>query len=349
MSVQDTFNSAHVKRYSHNELFRLLDDVVLGLGLPDAVHRTAQLLIRFIPSDAPAPVSPVRVQELAELRHVDARTVRAHIQRLIAYGLAEDSSLGNGHRCVRRRANRIIALHGIDLSPMLSRADELRALAAEVQHEQERRIALRADISALRRRFRLGRGDASAELLERFAALPRRYAHLPLADLAAIRERLLALLAACQPVDAVDAGTVVATAPSAHPSSSDQPEIRGRPNSSEEIRNPIGADVPPPSAWLDARERGDQRSSSGLDMTVRARSSAVGVPRDAWDGAVGVMRWRRAAPRTLSAKAPGIRCPTAWRRALASRTERRPNDLAANLYHSTSRRIPECTGPTFPC
>jgi hypothetical protein len=185
--------TSRTMRYSYNELFRLLDDAVLALGVPGAARRTARILLRFIPSDAPAPVSPVRVSKLAKFRNVDPRTVRAHIHQLVAFGLAEGSSLGGGHRSIRRRAGRIVALRGIDFTPMLVRADALRAEAAAIRLGQEERIQLRAEISAPRQSFRLGAGIAYARSLEAFAALPRRYAHLPHAALTALRDRPRAL------------------------------------------------------------------------------------------------------------------------------------------------------------
>ena len=339
--------------YSRGDLFRLLDDAVLALGLADAVQRTAQILIRCIPSDAPAPISPIRVQELAEQRNVDPRTVRAHIRRLIAFGLAEDTALGGGHRCVRRRAKRIVALHGIDFTPMLIRADRLRAEAEAIRLEQERRIRLRAEISALRRRFRLQAVAACSELLEAFAALPRRYAHLPGTTLTLLRDRLRALVAASLPVgdEGMDPNASASEPP--RPKPSDQSEEYRRPDPSEEKRSSVWPMAFPrgalPRAWHAELVRGGQWNGTGFVAAARARSIARGVPGSTWDAALATLGRRNAVLLTLAAEADHIRRPAAWMRALVTRAGDGPLDLSANLHSLISRRIPECSGPSSRC
>lgn len=323
---------------SRRALYRLLDRASLALGLPASVYRTAQVLIRFIPTDAPAPISPARVQELAETLALDPRTIRAHIRRLGAYGLVADQTLAGGHRVIRRRASRIVALHGIDFSPMLARGTELEAEAARIEIEQDERIRLRARISALRRRFRLLAHMASSEIAGKFGELPRRYAHLPLAELARIEDRLIAALA---PID----GEAESAPPCEHrhPKTSDRSEESSRPNSPGDLKEsvlPLGAVLTTlPPAWRSEFERGGQRNWSGLIATAYARSVAAGIPEEIWVTAVAHLGCRQAALLALAAEAKHIRCPAAWMRALAMRGDEAPLDLSRNLQQLSLRRL----------
>ncbi|TPE47321.1 replication initiation protein RepC [Amaricoccus solimangrovi] len=348
--------SSHAGRYSHKELFRLLDDAVLALGLPDGVQRTAQVLIRFIPSDAPVPVSPIRVQDLAEQRDVDPRTVRAHIRRLIALGLVEDTSLGGGHRVIHRRSGRIVALRGIDFAPMLARADALRAEAAAIRLGQEERLRLRAEISALRHRFRKSAATACARILEAFAALPRRYGHLPGAALSALRDRLIQLVAAATPIECDEAVPGASPVEPPCPKPSDQSDEYRRPDLLEEGRKLVTPDLDVgavadtlPPAWHAELARGGPWSWTGFIATAHARSIALGVPRATWDAAVATLGRHNAALLTLAAGAEHIRCPAAWMRALVSRAGEGSLDLSANLRSLISRRIRECSGSSLRC
>lgn len=331
--------------YTLRELFHLLDRATLALGLPASVYRTAQVLIRFIPKDAPAPVSPARVQELAEILGLDPRTVRAHVRRLAALGLAEDRCLAGGHRTIRRRAGRIVALHGVDFTPLLTRRLEFEAEAARIELEQAERIRLRAAISTLRGRFRLLAPVAPTQVLakvsEYFATLPRRYAHLPLAELAILRDRLVTLLAAITPLDGdtpdtANRDTSLRT--------SDRSEGFVRPPSSKDRDNPVlplGSVLTGlPDSWREEIDRRGQRSWSALIATAHARSITLGIPQATWDMAVRTLGRREAALLMLAADADHIRCPAAWMRAVALRAAGRAPDLSRTFpapRHQPSR------------
>jgi predicted DNA-binding transcriptional regulator YafY len=102
-------------------------------------------LLRYIPRDAEQPISPARVQDMAEERGCNPRTIRSHIRRLEAYGLVVDRSAGGGRRMIQRRRGRIVVLQGIDFSPMLAAADALgrAAPAAEAELDERRQLAAR--------------------------------------------------------------------------------------------------------------------------------------------------------------------------------------------------------------
>ena len=223
--------SARSSRSVRGDLFQLLDDAINALGVPKQVAATAHALIKFVPRDAPCPVSPARVQDLADKLKADPRTIRNHIHRLIGLGLAENRCGDGGHRIIRRHKGRIVALAGIDFSPMLARRAEIEAEAAQLEVEAAERAALRAEITQTRRRFRLlapsSPSGAAATALEIFAAMPRRYAHLRLGELAILRDRMLRLLAILAPLEE----TPEAPAPSLEPSldAPRQPEKTDRP------------------------------------------------------------------------------------------------------------------------
>jgi hypothetical protein len=160
-------------------------------GLPDAVLVTGHALLRYIPRDAEQPMSPARVQDLADERGCDPRTIRAHIRRLEAYGLVVDRSAGGGRRMIQRRRGRIVVLQGIDFSPMLAAAETLgvAALAAEAGLDERRRIAAR--ISEMKRQLRdavAERPDeeAAARISAVLEACPARHRTLAFRELAAL-------------------------------------------------------------------------------------------------------------------------------------------------------------------
>ena len=116
---------------SQGELHRVLRLAAVAHGLPDAVLVTGHALLRYIPGDAEQPISPARVQDLADERGCDPRTIRSHIRRLEANGLVVDRSAGGGRRMIQRRRGRIVVIQGIDFSPMLATADALAGAALE--------------------------------------------------------------------------------------------------------------------------------------------------------------------------------------------------------------------------
>jgi len=112
---------------------------------------TGHALLRYVPRDAERPISPARVQDLADERGCDPRTIRSHIRGLEAYGLVVDRSAGGGRRMIQRHRGRIVVLQGIDFSPMLAAAEAigLAALAAEAELDERRQLA--ALVSELKR------------------------------------------------------------------------------------------------------------------------------------------------------------------------------------------------------
>ena len=187
-------------------IYRALRDAGLAFRLADPVTATAQALIAFIPKDAPAPISPVAVQRLADERGTSPRTIHLHIRILIRHGLATDCCAGGGRRVVRRDSTgRITTLAGISFVPLLAQAETLAAKAAEAKAILEEHARLRADISVLRRQLKPMMVTASDAQRAIYAALPRRIASLAWDELSRIATILQRLNDALQmPLDPVE-------------------------------------------------------------------------------------------------------------------------------------------------
>jgi transposase-like protein len=315
------------------------------------------VLIRFIPADAPRPISPARVQDVARELGIDPRTVRNHVKRLIALGLAADRCGDGGHRRIHRSGGRIVVLAGIDLGPMLARRAELEAEAARLRAEDEEHTALRAEITQARRRFRLLCPLSSSGVSERawalFAELPRRYGHLPVRDLLGIRDRLRKLFILIEPLEcdpenlARPASTRTAPCPPELPTGrdvlADQSEKIGRPNLTKDSKDSGTRELVPildllPAVWRSDCDEAEQRSSTALTAVAHTRSISLGIPKEAWDAAVTNLGPRQAALLTLAAGSAAIRCPAAWMRAMTKRGVGAPLDLSRNLLALKRRR-----------
>ena len=334
-------------------LHRVLRRAAVAHGLPDAVLVTGHALLRYIPKDADRPISPARVQDLADERGCDPRTIRGHIRRLEAYGLVVDRSAGGGRRMIQRRRGRIVLLQGIDFSPMLAAAERIEhaALEAEIELDERRRLAAR--VSELKRQLR-GLVAVGGDLAPRAAAAldvcPSRHRGLPLRELAALVGRLEAAVRVLAD-DGEDAGGRIF--------SSDQTDEIVRPNTTEKDENPVcrpqrsrndasaGAlrhitlDMLAAALPFDWRVR-IERSGGGVSwasLTAAAyeRATEIGVTGAIWAEAQAELGRAGAAILVLLADAGSIerqgaiRCPAAWVRAMTARAETGPLRLSRNL------------------
>ena len=229
------------------ELHGALEDAARALGLRDAVRLTGALLINRIPRDAPAPVSPARVTGLAAERGCSERTIRSHIQVLVDAGLAANRCLDGGRRrCLRGLGGQLHEVYGIDLSPLIERRGEMARRAAALAADRLERDKLRYEISRFRRVIRmiLAEGGASEDQREAWASLPRRVAHLGLAALAALMERVGRLH--CSLTEGAQAEEPPANDPQGRKFGAARPEENCRPytthqNSSEGCNPPMAA------------------------------------------------------------------------------------------------------------
>lgn len=347
-------------RLSQGELHRLMRLAAIAHGLPDAVLVTGHALWRYIPRDGEQPISPARVQDLADARGCDPRTIRGHIRRLEALGLVVDRSAGGGRRMIQRRHGRILVLHGIDFSPMLAAAEAIGLAALEAEAELDERRRLAARVSELKRRLRsalAGRDEdgAPARATAVLEACPRRHRTFPLRELAALAARLeVAIGLLADPDDAVpdDAGRIL---------SPDRSDEFVRPYTTEKDENPVcsAATAPAhdgrvadalrhitldmlaaalPTDWRIYIERNGPFSWPNLIGTAYERAHAIGVTDAIWAEAQSALGRAGAAVLVLLADADSvarhgvIRCPPAWVRAMAARAEIEPVRLRRNLF-----------------
>ncbi|PJN95630.1 hypothetical protein CNY89_07325 [Amaricoccus sp. HAR-UPW-R2A-40] len=356
---------------SQGELHRILRLAAAAHGLPDAVLVTGHALLRYVPRDATEPISPARVQDLAEERGCDPRTIRNHIRRLEAYGLVVDRAAGGGRRMIQRRRGRLLVLQGIDFSPMLAAADALALAAIEAAAERDERRQLCARISELKRQLRHAiavqeRGGVEARATSALRACPARHRGLSLRELVALAARLE--LAAKVLMDSEDSagGRIF---------SSDRSDEEIRPNTTEKDENPVcraqvadravvAADRMEPVSlerllpalpfdWR-IRIRSDDVASWPILIGIACeRAGEIGVTEAIWAEAQSVLGPEGAAVLVLIADADSvdrggsIRCPAAWVRAMAARAGTEPLCLCRNIFGLRRRR--RDTGDAAPC
>ena len=188
------------------------------LGLTDRSVTVLQALLSFHPGSdldpaGPLTVFPSNAAISARLNGMASSTMRRHLGHLVEAGLIARRDSPNGKRF--RRAG---LCFGFDLGPLVRRAAELSALAAEVTAAVERRKTLRLRLSVMRRDLaalaEYGAGQAPADPLWTRAALLADTAarlvrqQLPVAALEALERVLLSALDHLRDrLDAADPGT----------------------------------------------------------------------------------------------------------------------------------------------
>ena len=357
-------------RLPQGELHRVLRLAAVAHGLPDAVLVTGHALLRYVPKDADRPISPARVQDLADERGCDPRTIRGHIRRLEAYGLVVDRSAGGGRRMIQRRRGRIVLLQGIDFSPMLAAAERIEhaALEAEIELDERRRLAAR--VSELKRQLRglvaIG-GDMAPRAAAALEVCPSRHRGLPLRQLAALVGRLEAAIRVLADHGENVGGRIF---------SSDRDDEIVRPNTTEKDEDPVCSpqksrndaeadalrhitlDMLAAALPFDWRARIERRGGSVSWASVTAaayeRAVEIGVTDAIWAEAQAELGCLGAAILVLLADADSIerqgaiRCPPAWIRAMAARAETGPLRLSRNLFgllHRPRRADSPCPTP----
>lgn len=357
-------------RLPQGELHRVLRLAAVAQGLPDAVLVTGHALLRYVPRDAEQPISPARVQDLADERGCDPRTIRGHIRRLEAYGLVVDRSAGGGRRMIQRRRGRIVVLQGIDFSPMLAVVERIEHAALEAEAERDERRRLAARVSELKRQLRglvASRGDMAPRATAALDVCPGRHRALPLRDLTTLVDRLEAAIRVLAD-DGEDAGSRIF--------SSDQDDEIVRPITTEKDEDPVyrpqrnrndaAADAlrhitldmlasALPFDWRVRIEKGGGAVSwASVTAAAYERAGEIGITDAIWAEAQAELGRGGAAVLVLLADANSIerrgaiRCPAAWVRAMAARTEDGPLRLSRNLFgllHRPRRADSPCPTP----
>ncbi|MBB5224605.1 hypothetical protein HNP73_004576 [Amaricoccus macauensis] len=360
-------------RLPQGELHRVLRLAAVAHGLPDAVLVTGHALLCYVPRDADRPISPARVQDLADERGCDPRTIRGHIRRLEAYGLVVDRSAGGGRRMIQRRRGRIVVLQGIDFSPMLAAVERIEHAAVEAEIELDERRRLAARVSELKRQLRglvaIG-GDLALRATAALDVCPGRHRGLPLRDLAALVGRLEAAIMVLAD-DSEDAGGRIfssdRTDEIVRPNTTEKGEISVcRPNRS---RSDAGADAlrhitldmlaaALPVDWRIRIEKSDGAVSwASVTAAAYERAAEIGIADAIWAEAQAELGRAGAAVLVLLADAGSIerrgaiRSPAAWVRAMSARAETGSLRLSRNLFgllHRTRGTDGPCPTPIVP-
>jgi replication initiation protein RepC len=127
------------------------------LGLSDRALSVLDALLSFHPDTALTPGPELTVfpsnRELAiRAKGCALRTLQSALGQLVEAGLVIRRDSPNGKRYARRGEGGAIAMvFGFDLAPLIARADEIEAIAAEVEAEHRRVVMLRERITLHRR------------------------------------------------------------------------------------------------------------------------------------------------------------------------------------------------------
>jgi replication initiation protein RepC len=140
--------------------WRLLRSLTLAkgrLGLSDRALSVLDALLSFHPDTALTPGPELTVfpsnRELAiRAKGAALRTLQSALGQLVEAGLVIRRDSPNGKRYARRGEGGAIAVaFGFDLAPLVARATEIEAIAAEVEAEHRRIVLLREKITLHRR------------------------------------------------------------------------------------------------------------------------------------------------------------------------------------------------------
>ena len=154
------------------KVFQAITEAKDKLGLPDRAIAVLQALLSFHQETALTAGDPLIVfpsnEKLCSRAHgIAPATLRRHLTALVEAGIVIRRDSPNGKRYARRGVDGEVSLaFGFELTPLVARAEEFEALAAEVQAE---RRALRL----ARERITLARRDITKMiLLDMEEALP---------------------------------------------------------------------------------------------------------------------------------------------------------------------------------
>ena len=182
-------------RRPDNPLWSAFRDLRTARSLFGLKHHGLHLLECLIGlcSNPAFPVVFASNRVLEERSGMPARSLRRHVSLLCDRGLARRRMSPNGKRYVRRVGGVPVDHYGIDLSPLVERAQELMELAADIRRDEEIIAALRDRIRiALRDMPEAPEADAIRKLLRR---------QLDRASLESLLTQLAGLEAASRSID----------------------------------------------------------------------------------------------------------------------------------------------------
>lgn len=138
-------------------LFRAVCEARNDLEVSDRSLTVLDALLSFYPSDELSStnsmiVFPSNAQLSIRARGMTAATLRRHLAALVDAGLILRKDSPNGKRYARRnRAGDVSEAFGFNLTPLLSRAPEIEAIAARIAVDRELHQTAREKISLCRR------------------------------------------------------------------------------------------------------------------------------------------------------------------------------------------------------
>ena len=337
-------------------LYQALKDAAYVLKLRSGSKSLIDLLIGHIPNGAPSPVSPASVQLLKDKLGIEDRAIRYQIDKLVKRGLVINRCLANGRRHVQRnRAGEIVHIAGIDLSPLLDRAQEWAERAAQKQDAYTRRARLRFQISekrgALNRAFRTE--EMPSNLRKLWSELPADIASLGLDALEAIVDKVDELLSANMADRKNIAGqpevfdraytTHQEQSESCNPAmpaekQSQEAPSRQRPTCGLEHVSLRQAMMAAPDDWRIEMEQYGRPSWHTLASVAYERAKALGVSPSAWSLAQNAVGANGAAVIVMMADAKSferggtIRSVGGWVRRMAEKAETGTANLHRTLF-----------------
>ncbi|NEI74070.1 replication initiation protein RepC [Rhizobium lusitanum] len=161
-----------VKSVDKWKIHRALCEAKPLLGVTDRALAVLNALLSFYPKnelsdDANLIVFPSNAQLSLRAHGMAEQTIRRHLAALIAAGLLVRRDSPNGKRYARRsRAGDLSEAYGFSLAPLLTRAEEIERLAAQVAAERLHVQSLRERISLHRRDITKLIETAIAEAIE---------------------------------------------------------------------------------------------------------------------------------------------------------------------------------------
>ena len=201
-----------------------VNTVSKDLGLRAASVMVIDALLSCLPckdakSGLDRPISPLTLLTVYasnttlcfRAKGITERQLRRHLERLEEVGLIQRKDSANGKRFPIHRGGKVIGAFGIDLSPLLTRAAELFALAQERRQEADELRGLRSYIQKLRMEcLRLPVGEDVSTFLEGTRNIMRR-ASTTLMQARAIVDKLTDILMGVDQANAEGTQAPVAT------------------------------------------------------------------------------------------------------------------------------------------
>lgn len=194
-SVDEIFEGAgsimqqpHFAAIARRDLMAAVNTTSKDLGIGPSAVMVLDALLSCLPcqdakSGQDAPITPQTLLTVFacnatlcfRAKGITDRQLRRHLERLEELRLIQRRDSANGKRFPIKRGGKIVAAFGIDLSPLLVRADDIRRLAAIKRDQHDELRGLKAQIQALRQRcLTLSLSPEATAFLDTLSSVMRR-------------------------------------------------------------------------------------------------------------------------------------------------------------------------------